>query len=348
MIKRLTEKYKNYKKQSFLESPSKFNKQYAFIGVGGHSISNLYPVLLFNGVPIKMVYSRTLSNAVKMAERFNGAVGVDSVDTIIDNKNIQGVFICLNPEHHYEFVKKCLLAKKTVFVDKPPCTSTTELQELVNLEKENKSTCLVGLQRRYSPVYNKLKVQIKKPLSYNYRFYSGSYPEGNALYDLFIHPIDTLIYLFGEISEIKVNIIKNKKGLNVSLLTEHKSGCKGIADFSCFYSWRKIEENIRVVCEKSYFDANYPLSLTETKLQGSLMGVPLEKVLPSKQEKQLIHHYNNGLNPIKEQNLLVDQGFYGEVETFTMLTEGRKASNRSSLKDLINVYEVIDQIKSFL
>ena len=38
--KNLIDKYKNYKKQRYLNSPSKYKSKFAFIGVGNHSINN--------------------------------------------------------------------------------------------------------------------------------------------------------------------------------------------------------------------------------------------------------------------------------------------------------------------
>ncbi len=345
MIEKIIEKYKNKKKQFFLDFPEKHKNQYAFAGVGSHSISNLYPVLSYLSVPLKMIYSRSLANAEKMAKRFSGAVGVNDIDSICKSPNINGVFICVKSEIHFELVKKCLEAGKHVFVDKPPCTSLKELEELIELEKEKKAICVVGLQRRYSKIYGLLSGKISKAISYNYNFYTGAYPEGNIIYDLFIHPIDILIYLFGAITEVKSNVVKNQKGLNISLLTKHDSGCCGTVDLSSMYSWQKIEENLRIVTPKSVFRAEYPVFLSETNLQGQIFGMPMEKVMPSKYSRQNIYYDNNYLNPVKEYNTLTYQGFFDEINTFVNLIENGKGENKSSLKQLNPVYDLIEKIE---
>jgi virulence factor len=348
MIKNLIEKYKNKKKQSFLDLPKSYKQKYAFIGVGGHSIANLYPVLSYLGVPIIKVFSGRISNADKMASRFAQAEGVDNIESILNDSEVTGVFICLKPDMHFNIVKQCLEAGKNVFVEKPPCLDISELDLLAKIEKERNKICITGMQRRYSPVYKTLKIKTKSAISYNYHFYSGSYPEGNALYDLFIHPVDTLIYLFGEIKNIKANVIKNSKGLSISLLTEHNSGCKGVAELSCLYTWRKLEEGLKVLCPKAYYDAKYPLFLSETKLQSQILGIPLEKALPAKHSTTNIYYDNNGINPVLEQNSLVLQGYTDELQTFINLCEKNTGNNQSSCTDMIPVFECLKQINQII
>lgn len=345
MIEKIIEKYKSHKKQGFLNLPESYKEKYAFAGVGGHSISNLYPVLMYLGVPIKMIYSRNSSNAVKMANRFPGASGTGNFDDICKNNDITGVFICLNSDQHFNFVKKALESGKNVFVDKPPCKSKSELEELVELEKKHKVQCVTGLQRRYSKTYGLLSKKVLKAISYNYRFYTGAYPEGNVIYDLFIHPLDIVIHLFGKVKELKSNIQKNNKGINVSLLLKHEKGCSGVIDISTLYSWRKIEESMIVVAPSGVFHCEYPFVLKETGKTGQILGIPLEKVIPSKFSGQKIYFDNNGLNPVSEHNSLVDQGFSGELSSFIKICEGEKTTNKSSLNSLIPVYDLIEKLQ---
>ena len=91
MIEKVIERFKQYNKQSFLDLASA-HKKYAFMGVGNHSISNIYPVIQQLSIPIKIVQSRTITNAEKMASRFNVAY-TNSIDDICKNEEIEGVFV---------------------------------------------------------------------------------------------------------------------------------------------------------------------------------------------------------------------------------------------------------------
>ncbi len=348
MLQKLIETYKNKKKQKFLDLPNSYKHKYAFVGTGGHSIANLYPVITYLGVPIKKIFSGNVSNANKMAQRFSGAEGVESIESILNDPEITGVFICIKPDLHFNLVKQCLEAGKNVFVEKPPCLNKAELDILAKAEKDNNKICLTGLQRRYSPVYTSLKSKVKSAVSYNYSFYTGAYPEGNAVLDLFIHPVDILVFLFGEIKNIKANVIKNNKGIAISLLTEHKSGCKGVAELSTLFTWRKLEENLKVLCPKAYYDVKYPLFLSETKLQTQIMGIPLEKAMPAKYSTSKVYYDNNGMNPVLEQNSLVHQGYAGEIQTFISLCENKSSENKSSCEDIIPVFDCLEKINQII
>ena len=58
--KRLIEKYKSIRKQSYLKTLGNYRFKYAFAGVGHHSISNLYPCLESLRVPLSLIYSRAI------------------------------------------------------------------------------------------------------------------------------------------------------------------------------------------------------------------------------------------------------------------------------------------------
>ena len=75
VYKRLIEKYKSIRKQSYLNGLGKYRFSYAFAGVGHHSISNLYPCLESLRVPLKFIYSRDLSNALNLSKHFQDCTG---------------------------------------------------------------------------------------------------------------------------------------------------------------------------------------------------------------------------------------------------------------------------------
>ncbi|MBW8051209.1 MAG: Gfo/Idh/MocA family oxidoreductase [Cytophagales bacterium] len=89
-----------------------------------------------------------------MALRYKGATGTDNLDMILKDDEVKGVFLCSDPAVHFDLTKKILLANKSVFVEKPPCLTLDELEELKRTEEKTGQVCLVGLQKRYSNVYS--------------------------------------------------------------------------------------------------------------------------------------------------------------------------------------------------
>ena len=56
MIQQLIDRYKRYRTEHFLAQ--KYQYSYAFVGMGQHSLTNLYPVLHYLGVPLKVERGR--------------------------------------------------------------------------------------------------------------------------------------------------------------------------------------------------------------------------------------------------------------------------------------------------
>ena len=53
MIKQLINRYKRLRTEHFLAQTYQYS--YAFVGMGQHSLTNLYPVLHYLGVPLKYI-----------------------------------------------------------------------------------------------------------------------------------------------------------------------------------------------------------------------------------------------------------------------------------------------------
>lgn len=343
MLQQLIDRYKNYRKQTYLDHPARHKHAYAFVGVGNHSISNLYPCLDFLAVPLKIICSRSASNAEKMAKRYPGAKGTADINDIINDPSIRGVFVCYHPSTHFQATKKLLESGKKVFVEKPPCTTAKELQVL--MQAGNRDNCLIGVQKRYSTINQLLKKQVKDVISYNYRYVTGAYPEGNAVLDLFIHPIDTLVFLFGKVKDITIRKASGEKSTSTYLLiTEHESGTTGMVELSTAYSWNTPEEQLIITSGSKIYEANYPYRLTATGRQKELLGIPLEKILKTPVRKEVLYNVN-GFVPVKENNALYVQGYYHEIATFLKMTEGNNsAKNVSSPQDLEETYRLIELI----
>ena len=71
-----------------------------------------------------------------LAEEFGGEAVV-GYETILQNKEIEAVYIPLPPSLHYEWAKKALLSGKHVFVEKPSTINAKDTEELIAIAKEN-------------------------------------------------------------------------------------------------------------------------------------------------------------------------------------------------------------------
>lgn len=336
MIGQLIDRYKQHKKHRFLSQYDSYEKGYAFVGVGGHSLSNLYPVIDHLGLPLKYIYSRKLSNASSTAIKYKNTVATNQLEDILHDNTVEAVFICAHPSVHFELSKKCLKAGKHVFVEKPPCATENELDELISLSKQQ--TSLVGFQKRYSAIAEILK-KVKGVTSYQYQYHTGGYPEGNAILDLFIHPIDLCIYLFGAIN--KHHIIE--KNNTIFIQAEHQNGIVGQLSLSTAYSWSNPKETIEVNTQKGFYISENSNRLTLVEKSSSVLGIPLEKIARQPVvKKELLN--SNGFIPLAEHNSLTTQGYYGEIKAFVDAVEKNQVKTPSDFQSLKNTFSFIDQL----
>ncbi len=342
-MKAIINKYKKIRKQSFLKK--KYNAKYAFIGIGNHSINNLYPVLNYLNVDIKYIISGSNETAMSVNENFNNTTGTTDLELVLNDPEINGVFICANPESHFSLTKKVLEKGKNVFVEKPPCNNIIELKELIELEKNSKGVLLAGLQKRYSPVYQILKSKIKNTKNYTLKYYTGAYPEGNPVMDLFIHPIDIATYLFGEGSLVSVQKTESGKGsVNYFLHIKHSNGTIGNIELSTDYWWAKANESLFVNTDKLIYESKNTDKLVCYNKPKQVLNIPLEKIRTPEISIKTLYEHNRFL-PVASQNELFSAGYFNELKTFLNLCENHKTKNNSELSSLINTFDLLSEIK---
>ncbi len=343
-MNRVIDYLKNIRKQRYLNLAYKC--QYAFVGLGNHSIHNLYPVLSHLRVPIKYIVTKSSKNANAIDRFFEGVKGTNNLNEVLQDPDIKGVFICASPRSHFSLIQQVLQAGKNVFVEKPPCQSTKELEALIQIEQASAGTCLVGLQKRYAPCYQILKKELKQVHSYNLRYLVGPYPEGDALTDLFIHPLDLIHFLFpkGEIESIQVS--KHAASISLFLHLKHSS-IIGNIELSTDYSWQQAQEEIQVNTGIGVFQSTNCERVTFTKKPGAIFSIPKEKLFPFQPQTTTLF-FKNSFLPVLQQNELYTAGYFSEIEQFVKLCEGQKADNLSRLKDVQITFELIAAIKKQL
>jgi virulence factor len=343
ITKYLIDKYKSLRKKSYLDKITSYKYKYAFIGVGSHSISNLYPCIKYLNVPLKYICTKNKKTADKMAAGFINCIGTDDLAVILNDDEIKGIFICARSSVQYELTKKCLAAGKNVFVEKPPAFCSGELNDLIKIQGE--SICVVGLQRRFSPVTKLLNQFKKQDQHYHYRYLTGAYPDGDEVYELFIHPVDNIIQLFGNasIDHIMKSSFNNNTVYNIHF--SHDNNINGFVELSTDHSWSSASEYMEINMEKEILQCHYPNSLIGVKKSQTVMNIPLEKLLKQPITQQ-IYFNNNGFSPIVNNNDLFVKGFYGETEHFINSIEENKKDELTTLVSLKNTYSILDQLKA--
>jgi virulence factor len=338
----IIERYKQIRKKNAIQK--NYVKKYAFAGIGNHSLQNLYPALDYLKVPLKYIVTKTERSRALVAENYPQTTATKDFSAALNDAEIGGIFVCAAPENHFELTRHALEAGKNVFVEKPACLSLGELKVLIDSEKQSAGICLVGMQKRYSAVSEILSARLRseQTLTYNYRFQVGAYPEGNPFFDIFIHPVDYMIYLFGDAEIVATEKSQPKNGkITVLLILRHTNGAIGNVEISTDYTWTTPRETLSINTDKNFYEMKNHQFLSVSSKPKSVFSIPLEKILPAKSECEILFDGNSFL-PVFNNNTLVTLGYFNEIQTFINICENKKANNKSTLTSLIKTYEILE------
>lgn len=86
---------------------------------------------------------------VSICDKYNIPSNYGSVDEMIENEDVDAVFIQPSIRYVYEITKKCLEASLHTFIEKPPGLTSKQNKELLTLAKQKGVVEMVGLQRRF-------------------------------------------------------------------------------------------------------------------------------------------------------------------------------------------------------
>ena len=343
MLQKVIDNFKRLRTEQFLRQT--FQHQYAFVGMGQHSLTNLYPVLHYLGVPLKYICVTKEDKAQLIARKYPNVTATTQLDDVLRDKDVAAVFIAASPAAHFSLAQQVLKAGKALFIEKPPCLNSNDL-EVLNVLGDSKEV-LVGLQKRYAPAVRILKNRLEKDwmgsvFSYDLHYVTGAYPEGDSLTDLYIHPLDLAIHLFGPATVVAARRTSDNSYL---LMLEHGKKTVGTVELSTSYTWTSASETLKICTKKGIYRLEQLDTLTFESKQASLMGIPLEKVHPTARSVQYLFARNN-FTPTPTNNQLYTQGFYDELLSFTNLVEGRRAQNLTRPDSLVDTFKLIEQLRS--
>ncbi len=342
-MNKIIERYKKIRKKGLLQK--KYKGKYAFVGIGNHSIHNLYPVLNYLNVDLKYIVAQSQDTVDLIQNNYPNTTATTQLSDVLEDSEIKGVFVSANPASHFGLAKQILGSNKNVFIEKPPCSSLAELKELIVAEGQSSAQVLTGLQRRYSPVYNILSNKVKQASYYTLKYKTGSYPEGDELLDLFIHPLDALFFLFGTGKVEHIKVIKEKGTIIYLAQIQHENGVVGSIEFSTAFSWMEAQDVLTINTAKGEYITENTSKLTFQSKPKVILNIPLEKVKTFIPQTSTLYQQNSFL-PVKVHNQIYSAGYYNELAAFLQLCENGNATNSSPLSSLVATYEAIEQLRN--
>lgn len=176
----------------------------------------------FNKVPnssIKAVMRRNAEKAKDYALRHQINKWYAIADDLINDDEINAIYIATPPAYHKAYAVEALKAGKNVYIEKPVSLTVAECTEILYAQKNHQKKVTVAHYRRALPLFNKIKelidervigdIQVidlklfQKPGSdqiaqteENWRI-NPAISGGGLFYDLAPHQLDILVHIFG-------------------------------------------------------------------------------------------------------------------------------------------------------
>ena len=270
---------------------------WGFIGCGEVTEKKSGPA--FNevdGSHIEAVMSRSKEKAQSYASRHHIKKWYTDPQQIIDDPDVNAVYIATPPSSHVTFAIMAMKAGKPVYVEKPLASCYEDCVRINRVSEETGIPCFVAYYRRYLPYFQRVKqiirqgaigkianVQLRfsvppRELDYNsaenlpWRL-QPDIAGGGYFYDLAPHQLDLLQDLFGIITHAH-GYTANRAGLykaedTISAAFMFEDGLPGSASW-CFVGHKSAKEDcIDIVGDQgilSFSVFSYsPIRLTDSK-----------------------------------------------------------------------------------
>ena len=252
--------------------------KWGFIGCGEVTEKKSGPAFSeVTGSMVEAVMSRNEKNARRYAERHGINKWYTDAQALIDDPDVNAIYIATPPSSHATFAIMAMKAGKPVYVEKPLAANYEDCARVNRVSEETGVPCFVAYYRRYLPYFQKVKqiVQngtIGNVMNVQVRFavpprdLDYSNPEnlpwrlqpdiagGGYFYDLAPHQLDLLQDMFGVIVEAD-GICANRANLynvedSVSACFRFESGLPGSGSW-CFVAHESAKEDrITVIGDK--------------------------------------------------------------------------------------------------
>lgn len=277
---------------------------WGFIGCGEVTEKKSGPA--FNEVPgshVVAVMSRNAEKAESYAKRHNIKKWYTDPLELINDPEINAIYIATPPSSHATFAIMAMKAGKPVYIEKPLAASYEDCARINRISELTGVPCFVAYYRRYLPYFQKVKqiiqsgaigtpanVQIRfsvPPRDLDYKS-NGSLPwrlqpdiaGGGYFYDLAPHQLDLIQDIFGVITRAHGYYCSNMAKLykaedTISACFYFENGLPGSGSW-CFVGHQSAKEDrIEVIGEKgmlSFSVYNYsPIQLVTSEGRSSIV-----------------------------------------------------------------------------
>ena len=295
--------------------------KWGFIGCGEVCELKSGPAFgMVEGSSVVAVMSRSADKAHSYADRHGVARWYTDAQKLIDDPEVNAVYVATPPSSHATFAIMSMKAGKPVYVEKPLASTYDDCARINRVSEQTGVPCFVAYYRRYLPYFQRIKdiidqgvigeiINVQIRFAVPPRDLDYSHPEnlpwrllpeiagGGYFYDLAPHQLDLLQYYFGVILEAR-GICANRGKLysaedSVSAVFRFENGLPGSGSW-CFVAHESAKtDRILVIGEKgslSFSVFNYEPIVVLTSNGEEHISVPNPDYVQYPLIKSVIEH----------------------------------------------------------
>lgn len=198
---------------------------------------------------VAAVGSRDLGRATALATELGAARAHGSYRALVEDPDVQAVYVATPHPHHAEVVEMALSAGRAVLCEKPLTPSLAETERLVALAREAGVFLMEGMWMRFNPLVQELQTLVAdgalgevRSLHASFGFQAEYDPHhvfwdpasGGGLLDIGIYAVDFARLLLGsaELLQTKGSLAPTGADAEASLLMSWSSGARALLDVS--------------------------------------------------------------------------------------------------------------------
>jgi len=206
--------------------------RWGIIGLG--KIANKFASALANvdGSTLYAVASKTESSAEQFAQKHNASVFYDDYLKLVEDPNVDVVYIATPHAFHKEHTLLCLSKGKPVLCEKPLAHKLENVKQMLQASKKSNTFLMEAMWTRFLPPINKTLELIhgghigqltsieadfgfNSPFNENGRLYDMSLG-GGSLMDVGVYPLFLALTILGRPKDIHASAVLSSTGADIS------------------------------------------------------------------------------------------------------------------------------------
>ena len=220
--------------------------KWGIIGTGGIARAFSNDIGFLSDHVIAAVGSRSLENAESFVKTIPGAKAHGSYDALINDSDIDAIYVATPHPSHKENVIAALNAGKPVLCEKPFAVNAAEAREMVAAAKANDVALMEAMWARFLPHYAKIREIVASGVLGHITTIHADHGQrladqkiarlvepslaGGALLDLGIYPISFAHMILGVPESITSTAVFTDKGVDAqtSMILDYANGAQAV------------------------------------------------------------------------------------------------------------------------